>query len=784
LEYLFEAIRTRDISGALDRVFERTQRNSPSVRAGFRRESEAWDFKAGLPGLRHEQETAWAGIAADLLAFHNAKGGILFFGIRDSDYSFVGTRDPLDGKRFNDKVRRYIGDTFWVEFSREFIQEDQRYLGVALVPPRGLVPLRIHSDAPADKSGRRIFQAGDLCIREGDSTRIFTGTEADRFLRERHLPVPTSRYLVDEPAARILKPDWKEFISRTALCDDVERGINDDRTYVTALSGVGGIGKTAVACWAVLRAHEKRKFEFIVSVTAKDRELSSSGIRAVQPTLGSFDDLLNEILHILGFSECTEQPVDEREKSVRELLAGTRTLLFVDNLETVEDRRVVQFLETLPLPVKAITTSRVATIRTAAFPVSVGPFTPQEALVFFDYHAKRAGRYMLCNGPKAERELVVKACALSPLAIEWLIGQAPNMAEAMSLASVIQGAGKKDEELLEFCFRRVHSRLSQSAQRVLSVLALDDRPQRLEALSVAATESLDQIDVALGELERSSLVERCWDPKIHDFTSRCLGLTRRFAYRDLARTSGREAELRRRLADWYEGRDIRHDSERSRIVAIRRGTQDPEAMLVDAAISYRQQGKVTEAEEYFTKAINRNPRSWRAHREYAELLRDRDQMSDALEHYEQAGANAPKAGAERALVFREWAALLRRSGQPDAHEQAIEKLNVAVAETPDDQLALHMLATCRVKCGHYKAAMPILERLVQERSAETRARSYPLLKVCYEKLGEVVKVAELRGRIEDDHEAARVQIHTKRSMSALRSGAAALGSPSRNRDRG
>ena len=112
MDDLFAAIAARDIQGVLAIVLERGSDRLPEVRLGFHRECLAGDFKAGLPGLRAENDLAWCGIAADLAAFHNARGGVLFFGIEDDNHRFVGTRDVVDAKRFNDKVRRYLVQRF------------------------------------------------------------------------------------------------------------------------------------------------------------------------------------------------------------------------------------------------------------------------------------------------------------------------------------------------------------------------------------------------------------------------------------------------------------------------------------------------------------------------------------------------------------------------------------------------------------------------------------------------------------------------------------------------
>lgn len=344
LTYLQRLIGERDLRGALRELVEVGPKRVPVLRDGYLREGEFWDFKAGLPGHRKEHEAAWADVAASVAAFHNRAGGLLLFGIDNKSYSFIGTRDQVDTKMFNDKIRRYVSDSLWVEFSREFIQSDQRYLGVALIPPRGIIPLRMHAAAAQRPDKQVLFSAGDFCIREGDTRAIYRGREADAYLAAHRLPAPDARYFVHDASNRILRPDWERFVERGALGDLVREGLADDRTYVTSLTGIGGVGKTALATWAVLHAYNERKlFDYIISISAKDRELTSRGIRSLDAGLTSYEELIDEILDVLGFSDFRAMAFSDREVEVRSLLKDTHTLLYVDNLETVDDPRVINF---------------------------------------------------------------------------------------------------------------------------------------------------------------------------------------------------------------------------------------------------------------------------------------------------------------------------------------------------------------------------------------------------------------------------------------------------------
>src|SRR5262245_29657531 len=104
LDALRTAIRNRDSAAVVPMFFEN---NPPQLQSGLFREDFYWDFKAGCPSLRRENDLAWAEIAASVLGLHNADGGVLFFGIDDKRYSFCGTSTPIDAKQFNSKIRRY-----------------------------------------------------------------------------------------------------------------------------------------------------------------------------------------------------------------------------------------------------------------------------------------------------------------------------------------------------------------------------------------------------------------------------------------------------------------------------------------------------------------------------------------------------------------------------------------------------------------------------------------------------------------------------------------------------
>jgi hypothetical protein len=129
--------------------------------------------------------------------------------VRDKDFSFVGATHFLDQKLFNDKIRRYVGDRFWVSFSRELKQGDQRYLCIAIIPPRSHSTLRAMAASPV-KDGKQYLKVGDLCLRVGDETRVLRGSLAVEYESEHHLGGNSSTYLIRESNYRAFRPDWRK----------------------------------------------------------------------------------------------------------------------------------------------------------------------------------------------------------------------------------------------------------------------------------------------------------------------------------------------------------------------------------------------------------------------------------------------------------------------------------------------------------------------------------------------------------------------------------------------
>lgn len=740
------AIRQRDIDALVALIFDE---GKPELRSGFRTETDLWDFKAGCPkpGKDKEDQLGWSNLAVDVLAFHNARGGILVFGIEDHSLKYRGLSHRLDSKLFNDQMRKFISDRIWIEFYRLFIHADQKYVGLVIIPPRGPSLERFQSEAPSGDSRQPRFKRGESALREGDSSRILKQEEADALARQIAVPFVNQTYTVNEPSFRILSPEYEHFIERTIPCRDIELAMKDPRSSVASIIGIGGTGKTALATWATLRAYERKEYSFIASVTAKDRELTSTGIRALEPGLTTFEALLDSVLDVVGFPEIKALALVDKEKEVRGLLEGSNGLLFVDNLETVDDTRIIQFLDSLPIGVKALTTSRRSSVRVSVHPMSLEGLTDEEVAQYVASLSHNPGLSYAAGLSHAERIRIGRSCDGLPLAIRWTLIRSKSAPEALSTAEAITSSNRKGEELLEFCFRRVFDAMTGSEQSVLEVLSLFQRPLATEAIVVGTNLPVQKVNDAIEDLFADSVVNRLFDPDRNDYCYTLFPVTRAFVSAHVNRHLGLADTMRTRMADWFEAKDFVDPAQRLVVREMRQGKGGSETALIDLALAAERRGDIAGAESLYEQALQRNPISWRAARAAGEFYRHRlENKTEALRLYEMAAGNAPSRGPDRALIFREWGMLLRDSGDPEATDKAIANFKVAVAETPNDAVAIHALAHMLNRKGHYSIVIELLEPLATHTNNTTRGKTIPMLIHAYERTGELLKAAELRAK--------------------------------------
>jgi LuxR family glucitol operon transcriptional activator len=118
---------------------------------------------------------------------------------------------------------------------------------------------------------------------------------------------------------------------------------------VVTIDGVGGVGKSALALEVAhryLRGSDNvlpdERFEAIIWTSAKQSVLTAEGILPRKQVLRTSDDIYTTTAVNLEREDITKARAEEQAELIRKALTQQRTLLIVDNLETVDDPAVLE----------------------------------------------------------------------------------------------------------------------------------------------------------------------------------------------------------------------------------------------------------------------------------------------------------------------------------------------------------------------------------------------------------------------------------------------------------
>jgi tetratricopeptide (TPR) repeat protein len=268
------------------------------------------------------------------------------------------------------------------------------------------------------------------------------------------------------------------------------------------------MGKTSLAVRAAYDAAVAHAFDKIVFVSLKPRELEDDGLRDVSGFLiTGLAELLNELARELRHADIAKAPEDRRPRLLLETLRDTRTLLVLDNLESLTklERDVVfTFVKKLPPGCKAILTSRVR-IGSAAEELILQKLSEDAALATL---AKLAdSNPALAKTTQGERLLLYKQTAGKPLLLRWTAGQI-GRGSCLTIGDAIAylKSCPKGNDPLEFIFGDLVEDFSQGETPVLCALTYFTLPAKVEHIVELAQSSKDDTREALRRLVNRSLV--------------------------------------------------------------------------------------------------------------------------------------------------------------------------------------------------------------------------------------------------------------------------------------
>lgn len=313
-----------------------------------------------------------------------------------------------------------------------------------------------------------------------------------------------------------------DLVDRVRELDEIITALSPaTRAWIISLTGVGGIGKTELAIKvAHTLANAKRKlFDSIIWTTAKDSWLTHEGIQPLKPQYAfvSIDELLNTIIDVLGIDGHVRHASPEsKRKAVMETLRSRPCLIIVDNLETIYDEAVIQFLMELPGTSKALVTTRLGGLKAPdAAPaqtlegqreIRIFPLSQEDAITLFRRRAEEHDLPVPATADTAILEQIVRKAGYIPLAIEWIIGQMALNGD--TLETTLSRLDSVEGPVLQYCFNNLIAKVSARAKRILLAVSIFADSVSQELLSDITGIDDEDLTKELRLLNADSLVEK------------------------------------------------------------------------------------------------------------------------------------------------------------------------------------------------------------------------------------------------------------------------------------
>ena len=256
-------------------------------------------------------------------------------------------------------------------------------------------------------------------------------------------------------------PDFDEtgFIGRKRDVDDIKKLILGNK--VVSVIGDGGIGKTALVlkvAYDIIDMNDKCPFELVIWTSAKTTMLTVKGIEEIHDNIKDFSGLLNILTDTFKNDTTPKSSIEE----ILEYLELFKTLLIIDNLETIQSEAVRNFIREAQMRCNIVITSRIG-LGELEFPRKLLGLTENESANLIREIARIRNSDTLMHLPQTTLIDISEKLYFNPLALKWFVNT------VQTGISPIEVLNNKND-LLNFCLSNVYEKLSKGAVEILNTL--------------------------------------------------------------------------------------------------------------------------------------------------------------------------------------------------------------------------------------------------------------------------------------------------------------------------
>lgn len=386
--------------------------------------------------------------------------------------------------------------------------------------------------------------------------------------------------------------------------DSLRNMILHKRHFISALDGIGGVGKSAIAlefCNKIfdLTPKDDLYFEYIIWLSAKTTILKDGEIHYIEQAFEHLEQLIDTVLDVLGFSEYKSKQNSYKQKIIQDLLSATKALIVLDNLETIKKDNlsaIWSFIDNIPEPSKVLLTSREfhydvpQTLR-------IENLSNEDSLLFIMENCLSIG----LEYKKIEEiaPQIVNIASGLPIALKSILGQ---LFLKKSFRSIKNGIEQNTDNLSKFCFKEQFKILNEDHHKILLLICLSSEDLDYDAIGYMIEPLITNNQLRLiNELRSLSIIKINQTVENNDVYT-ILPLIKNYIL-SINKNEELVIQLKQKLSEYYQLKDVDTYNlfpieERS----IDKGSLIPRK-LVDKAMKHSNAGEVEEAEYYFRKAL-------------------------------------------------------------------------------------------------------------------------------------------------------------------------------------
>jgi hypothetical protein len=314
-------------------------------------------------------------------------------------------------------------------------------------------------------------------------------------------------------AARLEAPSYEQLFGIEGHLAHLQELLDtEDPPWLLLLTGIGGIGKTALADAFLRRMIQSSDFVDFAWTTARQQQFQLDGTivpvtNAVLTPGTLLENLAEQLLDAPLPAPFSQERVLEL---LRSHLEENPHLIVVDNLETVQDVMVLlPVLRQMANPSKFLLTSR-QSIPGAAYlyNYSLPALGLADALALVRYEAANRNLPLLVNASDAELHPIFETVGGNPLALRLVVGQTHHHPLHIVLEKLIGARGASVDALFTYIYRRAWDLLDDDAQQLfLSMPLVPESGADLNFLAIVSGLDPGPLNDALEMLLRLSLVD-------------------------------------------------------------------------------------------------------------------------------------------------------------------------------------------------------------------------------------------------------------------------------------